>query len=98
WADVFVRTGTTWTQQGPSLAPASLQGNNAPRFEFSVGISHDTAVLATGQGAYVYLRTGTTWTQQTPTFGDGGVNVVPPSDNAFGASVSLTSGAMLVGD
>ncbi len=68
---VFVRSGSTWTQQGPKLVPND--GSNAPNSAFgsSVALSGDgnTAVIGgdmdSGTGAaWVYTRSGATWTQQ----------------------------------
>jgi hypothetical protein len=102
WADVFFRSGTTWTQQG-SLAPAGLEANNAPHFNFSIAISGDTAILAANAGAWVYVRSGTSWTQ-APLSGDAGLNdaavnlAASPSDNAFGSALATTPGGLLAGD
>jgi hypothetical protein len=97
WADVFVRTGTTWAQQA-SLAPTGLQANNNPHFQFSLGISGNTLVMAWNSGAYVYNRSGAAWTQQATTQ-DAGLDIVPvPSDGLFGSSAASTPGGILVGD
>jgi hypothetical protein len=97
WADVFVRSGTTWTEQ-TMLAPASLGASNDPHFAFSVGIAGDTVVLAASTGGYVYTRSGTTWTLQ-PTAQDAGIDIVPnPTTGSFGSSVAVTPGAIVVGD
>jgi hypothetical protein len=97
WADVFVRSGTTWTQQ-TTLAPTTIQANNDPAFQFSVGVSGDLAVLGSSAGAFVYTRTGTTWTAQ-PTTQDAGIDFAPtPLDNGFGRSLSVGPGGALVGD
>jgi hypothetical protein len=97
WADVFVRSGATWTQQA-SLAPLGIAANNNPHFQFSLSLSGDTLSMAWNEGAYVYTRTGTTWTQQ-PTTQDAGLDIVPvPYDGVFGASSAATPGGILVGD
>jgi len=69
-AYVFVRSGTTWTQQ------AKLTGGDAVAFDFvgeSVSISGDTIAIG-GEGhdaggsfsgvVYVFTRSGTTWAQE----------------------------------
>jgi hypothetical protein len=77
---VFVRSGTTWTQQGPKLT------ENNPIHCCSVGVSvalsadGNTALIGTGMGAvWVLTRSGTTWSepgqelrshQLLPTFGE----------------------------
>ena len=70
-AYVFVRSGTTWSQQAKLTAADGAAGDE---FGCSVAISGDTAVVgarydAVGanadQGsAYVFVRSGTTWSQQ----------------------------------
>lgn len=63
-AYVFVRDGTSWTQQ------AKLFGNPTLNEQFgtSSAISGDTIVVGSAQGnwgyAYVFVRNGTTWTLQ----------------------------------
>ena len=75
-AYVFVRSGSTWTQQQKLTASDGYLDDN---FGNSVAISGDTIVVgAERQGynelgaAYVFVRSGTTWTQQqklAPTLG-----------------------------
>jgi hypothetical protein len=78
-AYVFIRTGTTWTEQ--AYVKASNTGAS-DRFGYSVAVDGDTVVVgalledsnSTGGGldnsasdsgaAYVFTRTGTTWTEQ----------------------------------
>jgi hypothetical protein len=80
-AYVFVRSGTTWTQQA-ELTP----GDGAPydAFGASVALAGDggaALVGAPGRGAaYVFVRSGTTWAQQAE---------LTPGYDAFGASVAL---------
>ena len=99
---VFVRSGTTWTQQGPALVGADGASNDY--FGSSLGISGDTAVVGapfksvgvnSHQGAvYVFVRSGTTWTQQGTelSLSDGGAY------EDFGASVSVSGDTLVVGD
>jgi hypothetical protein len=89
---VFVRSGSTWTPQGPKLTPTG--GGSVSDFGFEVGLSGDgaTALIGTpydndGAGAaWVFTRSGGTWTQQ-------GSKLVA-SDEAgfadFGFSVTLS--------
>ncbi|MBS0188027.1 MAG: hypothetical protein JSS51_08155, partial [Planctomycetes bacterium] len=70
-ASVFVRSGTTWTQQARLIA---ADGAAADWFGKSVSVSGDTAIVGsyrsevganTDQGAaYVFVRSGTTWSEQ----------------------------------
>jgi hypothetical protein len=93
-AYVFIRSGTTWTQQ--QILTAGDPVTNA-KFGESVSISsdgnyaivgaqgHSSSGIARGQ-AYVFIRSGTTWTQQQM------LAASDKSDNAlFGSSVSISS-------
>ncbi|HYL37027.1 MAG TPA: hypothetical protein VEV17_14020 [Bryobacteraceae bacterium] len=93
-AYVFVRSGTTWTQQAKLTASDAATNDN---FGSSVSISGDTALVgaraaASFHGAaYVFVRSGSTWTQQA--------KLVPDRagpDN-FGYSVSIDADTALVG-
>ncbi len=98
-AYVFVRSGTTWTQQ------AKLTGSDgaaSERFGSSVAMTGDTVVVGaygddvganTNQGsAYVFVRSGTNWTQQAQ---------LTASDAAagddFGISVAVSGDTVVVG-
>ena len=97
-AYVFVRNGTTWTQQAKLIAD---DGAALDHFGTSVALSGDTALVgASGSdavdhdagAAYVFVRSGATWTQQarlTDADGDGG--------SAFGAAVALVDDTALIG-
>ena len=105
-AYVYVRTGTTWTQQ------AFLKASNANGFDnfgWSVSLSGDTLVVgASGEdssagggeadnsalsagAAYVFVRTGTTWTQQAYLKASNA-----EEDDQFGWSVSLAGDTLVV--
>ena len=100
-AYVFVRSGTTWTQQAEFTTP---DGSGLwPDFGYSVALDGDTAVVAYpgystlsmyGSGiAYVFVRSGTTWSEQ---------GVLSPSDDAnlvesFGSSVAISGDTVMVG-
>ncbi len=69
-AYVFVRSGTTWTEQAKLTASDAAAGDE---FGVSVAISGDTAIVGShmddeagsGSGsAYVFVRSGSTWTEQ----------------------------------
>ena len=97
-AYVFVRSGTTWTQQAKLTASDAAAGD---QFGRSVSISGDTALVgAVGDddagsdsgSAYVFVRSGTTWTQQSKlTAGDAA------AFDFFGFSVSISGDTVLVG-
>src|SRR5205807_2066488 len=88
-AYVFLRSGTTWSQQAELTAADAASGDE---FGLSVSLSGDgnTALIGarnknSGTGAaYVFIRSGTVWGQQAElTAGDAATN------NDFGISVSL---------
>ena len=64
---MFIRTGTTWTQQQKLLAS---DGEEVGEFGVFVSLDGNAALIgADGDNsytgaAYVFTRTGTTWTQQ----------------------------------
>jgi hypothetical protein len=95
---VFVRSGTTWTQQAKLTAG---DGAAFDHFGTSVALAGDTALVGAsgsddlGQdagAAYAFVRSGATWTQQTKlTAADG------EGGNAFGAAVALVDDTALIG-
>ncbi|MCU7959182.1 MAG: FG-GAP repeat protein [gamma proteobacterium symbiont of Bathyaustriella thionipta] len=98
-AYVFVRSGSTWTQQ-QKLTASDAASNDS--FGAAVSLSGDTAVIGArsddhdgrfGSGsAYVFVRSGSTWTQQqklTASDAQGGDN--------FGVSVSIYANSILIG-
>ena len=96
-AYVFIRTGTTWTQQAKLLPTDGAAGDN---FGFSVSLSGDTAFIgADGDddnevnsgSAYVFIRTRTTWTQQAKLLASDGA-----AEDWFGCSVSLNDNTALI--
>jgi hypothetical protein len=98
-AYVFVRSGTTWSQQQQLTA---ADGAADDRFGWSVAIAGDTAVVGApyddvgakaDQGsAYIFVRGGTAWSQQQQlTAADGG------ADDLFGWSVAISGETAVVG-
>lgn len=94
-AYVFVRNGSTWTEQ--QMLTAS-DGRSGDKFGFSVSLSGDTAVVgAVGDrnpirsAAYVFVRKGTRWTEQQKLTGDRG------SGSSFGWEVAVSSDRTIVG-
>lgn len=106
-AYVFVRSGTTWTQQAKLIASNPDQHDN---FGHSVAISGDAIVvgapnedsngtggqadnsLSTAGAAYVFERSGTTWTQKAYLKAS-----TPASDVNFGCSVAIDRKTIVVG-
>jgi uncharacterized protein (TIGR03437 family) len=99
-AYVFVRNGTTWTQQQKLTAN---DGQSFAQFGAAVALEGDTALVgahehhippsfvATG-AAYVFVRNGTTWTQQAQLLANDG-----SGGDQFGAAVAVNSDTALVG-
>ncbi len=99
-AYVFVRNGSTWTQQAKLFA---ADGNNDDSFAWSVALSGDTALVGAwtddiagvvDQGSvYVFARNGTTWSQAQPklTASDG------KTPDSFGWSVALLGDMAFIG-
>jgi len=98
-AYVFVRGGSSWSQQ-QQLLP--MDGVNGDDFATSVAIDADTVVVGapsktigtlTAKGAaYVFVRSGTTWTQQQQLIASDGALF----DN-FGTSVAVSGETIVVG-
>ncbi len=97
-AYVFVRAGSTWTEQG-RLTP--LDGQPSDQFGTSVAVDGDTAIVgaictddlgASSGSAYVFVRSGTTWSQQAKLLAlDGAVG------DFLGQSVDLWGDYAVVG-
>jgi hypothetical protein len=98
-AYIFVRNGSTWSQQAQLLASDAM---NSDAFGLSVAISGDTALVGAytddvgsngDQGsAYVFVRSGTTWSQQAKlTASDGSTN------DWFGYAVALSGNLAVIG-
>ncbi|MEL6390129.1 MAG: FG-GAP repeat protein [Bacteroidota bacterium] len=97
-AYVFVRSGSTWTQQAKLAASDAAAGDN---FGFSVSISGVYAIVGAcsdneggsdSGSAYVFVRSGSTWTQQAKlTASDAALN------DLYGVSVSISGDYAIVG-
>lgn len=98
-AFVFVRTGSSWTQQAKLVA---ADGQYAARFGHSVALDGDVALIGankdsitpgSGEGsAYVFLRAGEVWTQQAKLRA-----ADARAADQFGASVALDGPTAVVG-
>lgn len=98
-AYVFVRSGTTWTEQQKLTASDAAARD---QFGLDVALSRDSAIVgayladlpnkADAGAAYVFVRSGTTWTeQQKLTASDGAAG------DKFGLRVALYEDTALVG-
>jgi hypothetical protein len=91
---VFTRSGSTWTQQGSKLIPATPCPCGVGR---SVALSADgnTAILGSlGAGVWMFARTGSTWTQQGALVGSGGVGATA---QGFSVAVSADGNLAIMG-
>jgi hypothetical protein len=90
-AYVFVRSGTTWSQQQKLTAPDGAAGDD---FGFSATLSGSTAIAgAPGAGAaYVFVRSGATWSSQ-----DTLTVAHAPMGAAIGGSVALSGSTAALG-
>jgi hypothetical protein len=98
-AYVFVRSGTTWSQQAKLTA---ADGAAEDGYGGSVALSGDTAGVGAGgddvgantsQGsAYVFTRSGTTWSQQAKLTAADGAEL-----DYFGSSVAVSGDTAVVG-
>ncbi len=79
---VFVRSGTTWTEQ---VKLTASDGSADDLFGWDVAVDGDTAVIAASGdyhagwyagSAYVFVRNGTSWTEQAKLLLDNGVSSV----------------------
>ena len=94
-AYIFVRSGTSWTQQAKLVASDGVAGDF---FGWSVSISADGVYAVIGayfddvganndQGsAYIFVRSGTSWTQQAKLVASDGA-----ANDWFGWSVSISA-------
>ena len=92
---VFVRSGSSWTQQGAKLKGSGETAGGG--FGFSVALSVDgkTALIGgpggdSGVGAaWVFVRSGSSWTQQGAKLTGSGQT--DPFGSGFGSSVALSA-------
>jgi hypothetical protein len=92
---IFVRTGSSWAQQGSKLVGTGNSG--AAQQGFSVSLSSDGNTLASGGNSdafgigsvWIYVRTGTTWTQRLSKLTGTGLGL----GSQLGNSVSLSNQA-----
>ncbi|MEW6073444.1 MAG: FG-GAP repeat protein [Planctomycetota bacterium] len=97
-AYVFVRSGTTWSQQAKLLAS---DGDNDHWFGYAVSIDGDTALVGAwgdddfgslSGSAYVFERSGTDWTEKAKLLAADGA-----AGDYFGFGVSLDGDTALIG-
>ncbi len=97
-AYIFVRSGTTWTQQQKIFTTEA----NTNRFGDSVAISGETVAIGESGdfnpqlgvlgAAYIFVRSGTTWIQQQKLFASDG-----QGGDYFGSSIAIEGDKVVVG-
>ncbi len=97
-AYVFIRSGTTWSQQAKLTASDADSGD---RFGYTVSVSGETAVVGSpnneDQGrdtgsAYIFTRSGNLWNEQAKLTASDAA-----SGDYFGVSVSVSGETVVVG-
>ncbi|RYY66028.1 MAG: hypothetical protein EOO13_16395 [Chitinophagaceae bacterium] len=98
-AYIFIRSGTTWTQQQKLVATS---GTAYDYFGNSVGLSGNYAIVGASNdfvngtsargSAYIFYRSGNTWTQQQKLLASDGT-----SGDWFGESVSISGDYAIMG-
>ncbi|MEO0998173.1 MAG: FG-GAP repeat protein, partial [Pseudomonadota bacterium] len=97
-AYVFVRSGTSWSQQARLTAD---DGEAGDMFGYNVALSEDTAVVTAAMdddeadnsgAAYVFARSETGWSQQARFTAPNGA-----ADDVFGWSVALSGSTVVIG-
>lgn len=90
-AYVFVRSGTSWSQQAKLTASDAASDD---RFGWSVDIQGDSVVVGTlnANAAYVFVRSGTSWSEEAIL-----TAASSSSGDRFGYSVSIFDEHVVVG-
>ena len=94
---VFVRSGSTWSQQAKLTASDGVPGS-LDNFGADVAISGNTVVVGAqfnngARGAaYVFVRSGSTWSQQAKLTASDATPI-----DVFGASVSISGNTVVAG-
>ena len=92
-AYVWIRSGSTWSEQAKLTAPDSAAGK---LFGSSVAISGDTAIIAGnpyyGGATYVFTRTGTTWSFQAKLVADDATG-----SDSFGETMHISGDTAVIG-
>lgn len=92
---VYVRSGSTWTQQAKISAPPGVGENDW--WGFSAALQGDTAIIGAhgtnnvAGAAYIYVRNGTTWSLQAT------LSQALPTYSYFGWSVDVDGNTAIVG-
>jgi hypothetical protein len=98
-AYVYVRQGSTWSEQTKLTAPDGAAGDE---FGYAVGVEGDTALVGTplddttegtdAGSTRVVTRSGAVWTMATPVTPSGAA-----AGDQFGSAVGMSSGTVVIG-
>jgi hypothetical protein len=103
---VFVRSGSSWTQQGPKLTGGSeeISTGLGGRFGVGVALSSDGNTALVGSednggigAAWVFTRSGSIWTQQGPKLTGGSEELGAGDFGDSGVALSADGNTALVG-
>ena len=83
---VFVRSGSTWAEQGPKLTTGEGVNGYYAEFGRSVALSGSGNIALVGGRGAVFERSGSTWVEQQP-----GLFAGEGSEGEFGESVALSA-------
>jgi len=98
---VFVRSGTTWTQQGNKLVGTGSVGMSQQGTAVALSADGNTALIGgsydnSGAGAaWVFTRSGTSWAQQGNKLI--GTGATPYANQGYSASLSADGNTAIVG-
>jgi len=98
---IFIRSGTTWSQQGTKLVGTGYTGN--PSQGSSVALSSNGNTLAIGGwtdnnsvgATWIFTRSGTSWTQQANKLV--GTGNIATSGQGFATSLSADGNTLAIG-
>lgn len=98
---VFVRSGSTWSQQGAKLVGTGNTGTANQGFSVALSAEGNTAIVggyrdnAFQGAAWVFTRSGTTWSQQgTKLVGTGNTGT---ANQGYGVALSADGNTALIG-
>jgi hypothetical protein len=97
---IFVRSGTTWSQQGSKLIGSGATGKANQGWAVALSADGNTALMGgivdnnSIGAAWVFTRSGTTWTQQSKLVGTGSSG---QGEQGFGVSLAADGNTAVVG-
>ena len=98
---VYIRSGVTWSQQGPKLVGAGATGNAKQGISVSISADGNTAIVGGYEdnsligAAWVFTRAGGVWTQQGPKLV--GTGATANAQQGYAVSLSADGNTAIVG-